>query len=36
MSGLLVAIDFTETLSKEMIRDSLKHFGFGPEFTQWV
>ncbi|WP_293688688.1 reverse transcriptase domain-containing protein, partial [Thiolapillus sp.] len=39
LPGLLVAIDFTkafDTISKKLIVDCLKQYGFGPEFIHWV
>ena len=39
LPGLLVAVDFTkafDTISKKLIIDSLKPYGFGPDFIHWV
>ena len=38
LPGLLVSIDFTkafDTISKTLITDSFKPYGFGPEFIHW-
>ena len=38
LPGLVVAIDFTkafDTVSKKFILDSLKLYGFGPDFSRW-
>ena len=37
--GILVGVDFQkafDTLSKDLIRDSLKLYGFGDNFSQWI
>ena len=37
--GILVGVDFQkafDTLSKDLIRDSLKLYGFGENFSQWI
>lgn len=37
--GILVGIDFTkafDTISKSLIQDSLKLYGFGPDFQHWI
>ena len=39
LPGILVGIDFGkafDTISKDLIRDSLKIYGFGPEFQRWI
>ena len=39
LSGILVSIDFAkafDTISKTLIRDSLKIYEFVPEFQRWI